>query len=196
MAFVSPCRSLPSKLGHLQNSVPFALNRSGIVSKTQIVRAMATAASSSGDWHERIITDPAKIRAIATSANNIAVLGIKTEKQAEQPSYYVPEYLHNAGVNVVPVPVFYPEVTEILGKQVYRKVADVPVEIDILDVFRKPSDIPAHVPDILAAKPKVVWLQSGIRNHAVEAELAQAGITVVADKCLMVEHRAGRMSSL
>jgi predicted CoA-binding protein len=56
--------------------------------------------------------------------------------QAGQPAFYVPDYLHQAGVEVVPVPVFYPDVTHILGKQVYRRVADVPGPIDILDVFR------------------------------------------------------------
>ncbi|KIY96012.1 hypothetical protein MNEG_11950 [Monoraphidium neglectum] len=128
---------------------------------------------------------------IAAAAKRVAVLGIKTEKQAGQPAYYVPQYLHGAGVEVVPVPVFYPEVTEILGRQVFRRLADIPgPPVDIVDVFRKPSDLPPHLEDILAAKPKTVWLQSGITHPEFEAALAAAGIQVVADRCLLVEHQA------
>eukprot|EP00798_Chlamydomonas_sp_ICE-L_P032275 gene32275-16842_t len=77
------------------------------------------------------------------------------------------------------------------GQKVYRKVADVPDAIDIVDVFRKPSDLPAHVADILAAKPKCVWLQTGIRAPEVEEQFARAGIKVVADACLKVERGGG-----
>lgn len=62
-------------------------------------------------------------------------------------------------------------------------------QIDILDVFRKPSDLPPHLEDILAAKPAAVWLQSGITNKDFEEALARAGIKVVSDRCLMVDHR-------
>jgi len=137
----------------------------------------------------QIVTDPARIAEIARSARRVAVLGIKTERQAEQPAYRVPAYLQRAGVEIVPVPVYYPDVTEILGKPVFRRLADVPGEIDILDVFRRGEDIPEHVDDILAMKPKVVWFQSGIRNDEVAARLASQGIVVVQDHCLMVEHR-------
>jgi uncharacterized protein len=120
------------------------------------------------------------------------VLGIKTEQQADQAAHYVAAYLQGAGVEVVPVPVYYPDVTRILGQPVYRRLADVPGEIDILDVFRRPSDIPPHVDDILAMRPKVVWFQSGIRNDEVAKRLADEGIEVVQDHCLMVEHRHAR----
>ena len=99
-------------------------------------------------------------------------------------------YLANAGLEVVPVPVYYPEVTEILGRKVYRKLADVPGSIDMVNVFRRSEDIPPHVEDILAAKPKSVWFQSGIRHDGAAERLARAGIKVVQDLCLMVEHRA------
>jgi len=68
-------------------------------------------------------------------------------------------------------------------------------QIDILDVFRKPSDLPPHLEDILAAKPAAVWLQSGITNQDFEEALARAGIKVVADRCLMVDHRQAVSSS-
>ncbi|MGH7765967.1 MAG: CoA-binding protein, partial [Candidatus Binatia bacterium] len=124
-----------------------------------------------------------------------AVLGIKTERQASQPAFYVPAYLHGAGFEVIPVPVYYPDVTEILGKKVYRRLVDIPGEIDLVDVFRRSHDIRPHVDDMLAKKPKAVWFQSGIRNDAAAERLARAGIKVVQDRCLMVEHRkasAGR----
>ena len=136
----------------------------------------------------RLETEEA-IRDLVKRIRRVAVLGIKTEEQSDQPAFYVPEYLNAAGVEVVPVPVYYPEVTEILGKPVYRKLVDVPGEMDLVDVFRRPQDIEPHVDDILAKKPKAVWLQSGIRNDAVAEKLAKAGIDVVQDRCLMVEHR-------
>ncbi|GAX83202.1 hypothetical protein CEUSTIGMA_g10628.t1 [Chlamydomonas eustigma] len=142
----------------------------------------------SNNWSHNIVRNEATVKGIAMSATTVAVLGIKTEKQHEQPAFFVPEYLQKAGVKVVPVPVFYPEVTEILGETVFRKVADVPAVIDVLVIFRKPSDLPSHLEDILTARPKVVWLQTGIRNPEFEEQLARAGMRVVADRCLMVEH--------
>lgn len=137
-----------------------------------------------------IVTDPHVIRAIAAAARRVAVLGIKTEKQSSQPAFYVPEYLQRAGVEVIPVPVYFPEVTEILGRPVVRRVADAPGPIDIVDVFRRPEDLEAHEADLLAARPACVWLQLGIRHDALASRLASAGITVVQDRCLMVDHRA------
>jgi predicted CoA-binding protein len=89
----------------------------------------------------------------------------------------------------VPVPVYYPDAKEILGKPVYRKVADVPGELDMVDVFRRPQDVLAHLDDLLAKKPRAVWLQLGIRNDEAAERLARAGIQVVQDRCLKVEWR-------
>jgi hypothetical protein len=143
-----------------------------------------------------IITDDGAIRGIAGRARRVAVLGIKTEKQALQPAFYVPEHLARAGVEIVPVPVYYPDVTEILGKPVVRSLTEVEGEIDVLDVFRRPEDLVAHEAEILALAPKVVWLQTGIRHDALAERLSTAGIDVVQDRCLMVEHRAARASGL
>lgn len=131
----------------------------------------------------------AEIGALLKRTRRVAVLGIKTEAQAGQPAFDVPKYLAAAGLEVVPVPVYYPETKEILGQTVYRRLQDIPGEIDLLDVFRRPTDLAAHVGDILAKKPKAVWFQLGIRNDAVADQLASAGIDVVQDRCLMVEHR-------
>lgn len=123
------------------------------------------------------------------TVKNIAVLGIKPESHASQPAFYVAKYMANAGYEIIPVPVYYPYVTEILGRKVYRNLRDVPVEIDLLDVFRRSEDISKHTEEILAKKPKAVWFQLGIRNDEVAETLAKAGIQVVQDLCLMVEHR-------
>ncbi|HEV2704827.1 MAG TPA: CoA-binding protein [Pyrinomonadaceae bacterium] len=141
------------------------------------------------NWRENIVDDEAGIRELLARTKTIAVLGIKTEAQANQPAYYVPRYLDAAGFAVVPVPVYYPQVTRILGRDVYRKLAEIPFDVDMVNVFRRSEDVPAHVEDILAKRPQSVWMQSGIRNDEVAERLASAGIKVVQDRCLMVDHR-------
>jgi len=140
-------------------------------------------------WQQNLLYTPSQIRDLIRQTKRIAVLGIKTEAQADQAAFYVPKYLDAAGLQVIPVPVYYPEVTEILGKRVYRKLIDILGEVDLVDVFRRSHDINGHVEDILTKKPKAVWFQSGIRNDAVAEQLAKTGIKVVQDRCLMVEHR-------
>jgi predicted CoA-binding protein len=130
-----------------------------------------------------------EVRDLVKRIRRVAVLGIKTEEQSDQPAFYVPEYLSSVGIEVVPVPVYYPEAKQILGKPVYRRLVDVPGELDLVDIFRRPKDLEAHLDDILAKKPKAVWFQAGIRNDAVADRLAAAGIDVVQDRCLMVDHR-------
>lgn len=141
------------------------------------------------DWKDNILTDDAKIRELLRSTRRVAVLGIKTEAQAGQAAFYVPKFLASRGLEIVPVPVYYPDAKEILGRPVFRKLADVPGAIDVVDVFRRPSDIPSHVEDLLAKRPRAVWMQAGIRNDAAAERLARAGILVVQDRCLMVEWR-------
>lgn len=137
-----------------------------------------------------LIEDEAQLAALLRSLRRVAVLGIKTEAQADQPAFYVPQYLVEAGLEVIPVPVYYPEARTILGRPVYRRVAEIPGgPVDLVDVFRRPADIPQHLDDLLLARPRAVWFQSGIRNDAAAQRLAAAGIYVVQDLCLMVEHR-------
>jgi uncharacterized protein len=147
----------------------------------------------SGDtaWRRHLIDDDVGIRALLERTKRIAVLGIKTPETG-QPAYYVAEYAKRAGYDIVPVPVYYPEVTEILGEPVYRSLAAIPGEIDMVDVFRRARDIDAHVDDILAKRPASVWFQLGIRNDAVAERLAREGIDVVQDRCLLVEIGAMR----
>src|SRR5678815_522700 len=101
------------------------------------------------DWQENIITNTAGIRSLLSETRTIAVLGIKTEAQATQPAFYVPRYLQTAGFQIIPVPVYYPKVTEILGQQIYRRLVDIPIHVDLVNVFRRSPDVPPHVPDIL-----------------------------------------------
>ncbi|HTE46903.1 MAG TPA: CoA-binding protein [Gemmatimonadaceae bacterium] len=140
-----------------------------------------------GDWHRFLLDDDTSIRRLLDDTRRIAVLGIKIDP--EQPAHYVPEYVQRAGFEIVPVPVYYPGVVEILGERVYRAVADVPGSVDMVNVFRRPHDIPPHVDDILAKGPKSVWMQLGIRNDHAAERFARAGIFVVQNRCLMVEMR-------
>ena len=139
------------------------------------------------DWKQNLVTDARGIEQLIRSTKTIAVLGIKPESHADQAAHYVPAHMDAAGFDVIPVPVYYPDVTEILGKRVFRKLADIGRPIDMVNVFRRPNDIPPHLDDILAIQPKSVWLQLGIRHDEVARKLAEVGIKVVQDRCLMVE---------
>jgi predicted CoA-binding protein len=141
------------------------------------------------DPNGNVLTSVEQIADVIRNTKTIAVLGIKPETHASQPAFYVPKYMQDAGYRIVPVPVYYPEVTRILGEQVYRKLVDIPDEVDMVNVFRRPQDISQHVDDIIAKKPRSVWFQLGIVNDEAAERLADAGIRVVQDKCLMVEHR-------
>src|SRR5262245_41085391 len=99
-------------------------------------------------WRGNLVTAPTDIARIVRECRRIAVLGMKTEAQRDQPAFYVPEYMLRAGYDVVPVPVYFPDVTQILGRPVYRTVAAVPGPVDMVDVFRRPRDIPPHVDDL------------------------------------------------
>jgi uncharacterized protein len=140
--------------------------------------------------HQNILTTDAQIKELLSSVTNIAVLGIKPDDRFMQPAYYVPKFMQDEGYKIIPVPVYYPDVTEILGERVYRALSEVPGEIDLLNVFRRSQDIAKHTSEILLKKPRAVWFQLGITNDEVAGELADAGIKVVQDLCLMVEHRA------
>jgi predicted CoA-binding protein len=147
---------------------------------------------TTADWRENLIEDDRGVAELLASTRRIAVLGIKTEAQGFEPAFYVPQYMATAGFEIIPVPVYYPNVTHILGQKVYRKVADVPGEVDLVNVFRRSTDVPPHLEDLLAKRPRAVWFQSGIRHDATAEQLARAGVKVVQDRCLMVEHRRAR----
>ena len=134
------------------------------------------------NWQDNLLSTTEQIRDLINHTKRIAVLGIKTDAQSDQPSVYVPQYMQRAGYEIIPVPVYYPDVTMILGEKVFRRLADIPGDIDMVDVFRRPPDINAHVEDILAKQPTSVWFQSGIRNDSAAEIFAKAGIKVVQDR--------------
>jgi uncharacterized protein len=143
------------------------------------------------EWRRNLIEDDEdRITGLLKSARRVAVLGIKTGAQSGQPAFYVPAALQKMGLSIVPVPVYFPAVQEILGEKVYRKVSEVPGEVDIVDVFRRSADVAQHLPDLLAKRPRAVWLQSGIRDDRTAEALARSGILVIQDRCLMVDYRA------
>ena len=139
-------------------------------------------------WRDNLVTTPDGIAEILAATRRVAVLGIKTESQAGQPSIEVPRYMQEQGFDIVPVPVYFPDVTTILGRPVVRRLADVSPPADMVNVFRRSQDVAAHLDDLLAARPAVVWMQLGISNDTVAHTLAQAGIKVVQNRCLMVDH--------
>jgi uncharacterized protein len=168
--------------GFLAVHVDMACRRPGM-------RSAADEEHMANETTGRVITDRSAIVDALRQARRIAVLGIKPETQRAAPAYYVSAYLKRAGYEVVPVPVYYPDLTEILGEPVYRAVAAIPGEVDMVVVFRRSADVLKHVDDLIAKKPAVVWLQQGIRNDEAAARLNEAGIDVVQDRCTMVEHR-------
>src|SRR5262249_62078772 len=101
------------------------------------------------NWQANLVVNSSDIRALVACSRRVAVLGIKTEAQADQPAFYVPKYLADAGFEIIPVPVYYPEVTEILGTPVYRRLMEIPGNIDLVDVFPPSHHIYRHLQDIL-----------------------------------------------
>ena len=140
----------------------------------------------------RLIESDADLRALLSRVRRIAVLGMRSERLADRPAHYVPLALKEMGLQIVPVDLHEPHLESILGEPVYRRLADIPGPVDLVDVFRRPIDLPGHLDDILAKRPSAVWLQTGIRHDAIAEKLAREGIDVVQDRCLMVEYRRWR----
>src|SRR5215470_15014712 len=128
-----------------------------------------------------------RLREILSGSPTVAVLGI--HREPEKAAFYVPEYLHDEGYRVIGVnPEFVNET--IFGEKVRATLSEIKEPIDLVDVFRRPDAIPAHVEDILAMKPrpKVVWFQLGIKNEQAASVLEAAGIVVVQNRCTLADH--------
>jgi predicted CoA-binding protein len=139
-------------------------------------------------WQKYLVDDDAGLARIFREARTIAVLGATNDRS--RPAYYVPAYLKGSGYLVQGVnPILEGE--EIYGEPVVATLADLAEPVDVIDVFRRPAFLPGHATEILALpwKPSVVWFQLGIRNDAAARRLAEAGILVVQDRCMMPEHR-------
>lgn len=149
----------------------------------------ASTAEDNNDWRENLIESEEGIRELLARTRRVAVLGMRTEAHSSRPAFYVPQYLHSAGLEIIPVPVYHPDATSILGQKTYQKLSDIPGDVDLVDVFRRAEDIFGHLDDIIAKRPKAVWFQSGIFNDEAAERLARAGIKVVQNRCLMVDYR-------
>jgi predicted CoA-binding protein len=130
-------------------------------------------------WQAHLLTTSTQIRALLDTVRTVAVLGARPASMSHKADFYA----------IRPVVVHDHQDAQILGEPVHRRLADVPDPIDLVDVFRRPQDLPPHLDDILAARPRAVWLQSGIRHDEFAERLAREGIQVVQDRCLMVEYR-------
>ncbi len=133
--------------------------------------------------------DDERLRALLSQARIIAVVGAKDDESAD--AHRIPRYLQQHGYRVVPV---NPKRKRILGERVLRSLADLGPDdppVDLVNLFRAPDHIPAHVDEILAMNPlpRTVWMQLGIVHGAAAARLRAAGIEVVQDRCIMVDHR-------
>lgn len=135
----------------------------------------------------RIVTDEAELAAIVRGMKTIAVVGMKGEDQGDEPAHEIPALVQSLGRRVIPV---NPKLTETLGERAFPDLASVPEPFDLVDVFRRSDAIPEVAAAVLALpperRPKVVWLQSGIRHDDAAQRLADAGIDVVQDRCLGV----------
>lgn len=129
---------------------------------------------------------PDRVRDLLLGARRIAVVGLSADPS--RPSHWVSEYMQGAGYEIIPV---HPNGGVVLGAPVHADLAGAAATgpIDIVNVFRRSEHIPALLDDIIAVKPALVWLQAGIRSDEAASRLASAGIPLVQDRCIMVDHR-------
>jgi len=124
------------------------------------------------------------LKNILSSAKTVASVGLSSNRAKE--SYGIVQYLKGQGYRIIPV---NPTVTEILGEKAYPDLESVPEKIDVVQVFRKPEDVPPVVDSAIKAGAKVVWMQEGIVNEEAAAKARAAGLQVVMDACMRAEHR-------
>jgi len=136
------------------------------------------------EWRNNIIDDDNGVREILESAKTIAVVGIKD--RPGQPAFYVPNYLHEHGYRIIPVS---PVVKKVFDTDSFDVVTEAPGDVDIIQIFRRPEFVRAHADEALIKRPKVFWTQSGIVDWDSAELLARAGIKVVMDRCMMVDHQ-------
>lgn len=126
---------------------------------------------------------PAEISALLKSMRTVAVVG--ASPKPDRPSHGIMAYLLNQGFNVIPV---NPGQTEVLGRRCYASLADIPEPVDVVDIFLNPAHIPPVVDQAIAKGAKAVWMQSGIVHNQAAAKARAAGLTVVMNRCIKVDH--------
>ena len=124
------------------------------------------------------------IRDILTSANTVASVGVSSNPG--KPSYGVVMYLKEQGYKIIPV---NPIADTIMGEKAYPNLADIPEPVDVVQVFRKPEDVPQVVDEAIKIGAKVIWMQEGISNDEAAKKAEKAGLRVVMDACMRAAHR-------
>jgi predicted CoA-binding protein len=139
-----------------------------------------------------VLSDPNRLMDVLRTARVVAVLG--AHHDPSRPAFYVPDYLARQGYTIHPVNPILAGST-LWGRRVVATLPEVPVPVDLVDVFRRSDALAGHVDEILAMSPRpgVVWLQSGIRDDAFARRMTDAGIDVVQDRCTYADHRAWRI---
>jgi predicted CoA-binding protein len=125
------------------------------------------------------------IKEILERYRTIAVVGLSS--QTWRPSYSVSKYMQSAGYRIIPV---NPNEREVLGERAYPSLEDVPERIEIVDIFRRPEYVPDIVEAAIRRQARVIWMQLGVTNQAAADRAIAAGLEVVMDRCILVEHRA------
>ncbi len=147
---------------------------------------MKNLTSTAITWRDHLLESTPDVLRVLERIRRVAVIGIKPEAVGG-PAFYVPERMQQAGYDIVPVPVYYQDIREILGVPVHRSLSTISPPVEMVQLFRRPNDIARHVDEILAHRPSVVWMQLGIRNDAAAETFARAGIDVIQDRCVKVE---------
>jgi len=137
------------------------------------------------DWHDFLVDADESIRQILKTSRTIAVVGIKDESHAHEAAHSVPAYLHSRGYNIIPV---NPNYKSVFGKPALKSLSEVNEPVDMVILFRAPVNVPMHVEDTVRLKPKVLWMQTGIRHQDAAHKLAKHGIKVVQDHCIYMDH--------
>ncbi|MEW6731825.1 MAG: CoA-binding protein [Acidobacteriota bacterium] len=142
---------------------------------------------STADWQQNILGDgdESRIKELLVNSRTIAVVGMKNVTY--KASYYVPKYLLDHGYQIIPV---NPGLSEIEGLKCYRDLRSIPQSVDIVEVFRRSENVLPHAQEALEIKPKAFWMQSGIVNMEAAELLARAGVLVLMDRCMYVDHMA------
>lgn len=130
------------------------------------------------------MNDNPPIRRILEECRTIAVVGISDDPS--RASHYVSEYMQKHGYRIIPV---NPKLTEVLGEKCYPDLRSVPDKVDLVNVFRRPADCLRPAQDAVAIGAKALWLQLGIANEEARQVAENAGLMVVMDRCIMVEHK-------
>lgn len=133
---------------------------------------------------KNILTQDTDIKNLLKSSKTIAVVGLSTDPT--KPSYEVSAYMQSKGYKIVPV---RPGAQEILGEKVYASLSEIPFPIDMVDIFRQREAIPGVVDEAIKVKAKAVWMQLGLEHDEAAQKGANAGLKVVQDRCLLIEHK-------